>query len=85
MPDMDYSKLLGRIKEYGHTQKSVSENIGISEGQLSQKLSGKYLFKQSEIIKICNLLEIDGIDIGEYFFKPKVEKNSTLEKEKSRS
>ena len=29
MPKMDYSKLLGKIKENGHTQKSVAEAIGI--------------------------------------------------------
>ena len=33
MPTMDYSKLKGRIKECGFTQKSLAEEIGTSEGQ----------------------------------------------------
>lgn len=31
MPTMDYSKLKGRIKECGFTQKSLAEEIGTSE------------------------------------------------------
>lgn len=42
MPTMDYSKLKGRIKECGFTQKSLAEEIGTSEGQFCLKLTGKY-------------------------------------------
>lgn len=71
MPGMDYSKLLGRIKERGMTQKSVAEKIGVSEGQMCQKLAGRYLFKQSEIRAMCEVLGITQTQIGEYFFSPK--------------
>lgn len=73
MPTMDYSKLLGKIREKGLNQKKVAHQIHISEGQMCQKIQGRYLFKQSEIRDICDLLEIDQSEIGEYFFTPKVE------------
>lgn len=74
LPDMDYSKLRGRIREFGYTQQKLASTIGISEGQLSQKMQGNYPFKQSEIEKICCVLEIDSMEIGSYFFTPRVEK-----------
>lgn len=70
MPTMDYSKLRGRIKECGYTQKSLAEPIGISEGQFCQKLTGKYPFKQTEIDRICDCLTISAEEIGPYFFCP---------------
>lgn len=75
MPTMDYSKLLGKIREKELNQKEVARKIGISEGQMCQKIRGKYLFKQSEIRNICDLLEIEQSEIGEYFFTPRVEKS----------
>lgn len=71
MPDMDYRKLLGRIKEKGYTQKELAERIGLSESHLCQKLLGRYAFKQSEMRDICNVLDISGTEIGAYFFSPK--------------
>ena len=73
MPKMDYSKLLGRIKENGHTPKSVAEAIGISESQFCQKLAGNYPFKQSDIQRLCDLLGIGAADIGSYFSPPFVD------------
>lgn len=81
MPMMDYSKLLGRIKECGHTQKSVAKAAGISESHFCQKLSGNYPFKQSDIQKLCALLDIPACAIGEYFFTEKVEKTQLCESE----
>ena len=70
MPTMDYSKLKGRIKECGFTQKSLAEEIGTSEGQFCLKLTGKYPFKQTEIDRICDALKIEVGEIGVYFFSP---------------
>lgn len=72
---LDYSKLLGRIKEKDYTQKSLASEIGISESQLCLKLKGNYPFKQSDIQKICACLEIDPKDIGIYFFTQKLEES----------
>ena len=71
----DYSKLLGRIKEYGFTQKRIASEIGISVSTLSFKLNNKAFFTQNEIRKICVLLEIETAEVGVYFFALKVQKN----------
>ena len=70
MPTMDYSCLKGKIVECGLTQKTLAARIGISEGQLCQKLSGRFAFKQSEILAICKVLDIDMKLIADYFFSP---------------
>ena len=70
MPKMDYSKLCGRIKECGYTQKSLAKVIEISESHFCQKLSGKYPFTQKEIDKICDALKISVDEIGAFFFSP---------------
>lgn len=81
MPRMNYSKLLGKIKASGHTQKSVAQAICISEGQFCQKLSGNYPFKQTDIQRICEFLGICESEIGTYFFQPDVEKTQQLGRE----
>lgn len=68
MPKLDYSKLKGRILEKGLNQKELASKIGISEGQFCKKLSGEYAFKQSEIVRICEVLNIENNLIGDYFF-----------------
>lgn len=80
MPGFNYSKLLGRIKEHGFTQKSVASAIGVNESHFCRKLSGEFMFKQSEIEAICNLLRISEAEIGNYFFTPKVEKHQPMSK-----
>lgn len=74
MPEMDYSKLHGRMAEKGITQKRLAEITKMGRSQLNLKLKGKYAFKQSEIEKICRALDITAAEIGKYFFTPKVEK-----------
>lgn len=71
----DYSKLLGRIKEYGFTQERFASEICISESTLSFKLNNRAFFTQKEIVKICYLLEIATDEIGIYFFTLKVQKS----------
>lgn len=71
----DYSKLLGRIKEFGFTQEEFASAIGISPTTLSLKLNGKAFFTQKEMDKACAVLENDKSEVGAYFFTPKVQKN----------
>lgn len=71
----DYSKLLGRIKEYGFTQESIAPEIGMSVSTLSFKLNNKAFFTQREIRKFCDLLEIETAEIGLYFFTLRVQKS----------
>ena len=64
----DFSKLLGRIKEYGYTQESLAMSIGKDKSTLSAKLKNKGEFKAAEIDNICKLLDIPNDEIGKYFF-----------------
>ena len=64
----DYSRLLGKIKEKSKSNAVFSSKLGISERTLSQKLNNKVDFKQHEIIKSCQILDIPDEQIGLYFF-----------------
>ena len=63
-----YSKLLGRMREYGFTQAGLAAEIGCTTPILNRKLKNKSAFKQNEIISICNALSINTEEIGLYFF-----------------
>ena len=68
----DYSKLLGRIKEFGYTQESLSKETGMTKATMNLKLNNKAFFTQPEIEKIRHLLRIAYDEIGAYFFTLKV-------------
>ncbi len=70
----DYSKLSGRIIEMCGTQQAFSRKMGISEHSISKKLNSKYFWKQQEIKKACEILEIAVSEIPDYFFTEKVQK-----------
>ncbi len=64
----NHSKLLGRIKECGYTQKSLAEAINMSNGTMSQKINNVSNFNAEEMNKIAKVLDISPCDIGVYFF-----------------
>ena len=64
----NYRKLLGKMKENNITQEVLAKEIGLKPPTLSQKLNNKAKFKQSEISKICDVLNIEANEIGLYFF-----------------
>lgn len=68
----DYSKLKGRIIEKFGTQTNFVKKFGVSENTFSLKMNNKVRFSTDDIIKISDMLEIDGDDIGSYFFTTKV-------------
>ena len=68
-----YASLLELIKDRYETQAQFAAAIGLSERSLSRKLNNKQGWKQQEICKACQLLEIEDIDIPKYFFTPKVQ------------
>lgn len=76
----DYSKLLGRMTEFGYTQDSLAKEIGISAATMSLKLNNRSFFGQKEIRAICKVLKICVSEIGVYFFTPKVRKSRTVER-----
>lgn len=70
-----YHKLRGRIVELYGTAGAFAEAIGLSKNSVSMKLNGKKGFSQSDIILWCEKLSIQIEEIGEYFFKEKVQSN----------
>lgn len=64
----DYSKLCGRIVEKFGTQRQFASELNLSEHSVSQKLQNKVNWKQSEIVRACELLDIEDQDIPVYFF-----------------
>lgn len=65
----DYSNLSGRIVAKYGTQYNFAIAIGLSERSLSLKLNNKVPWKNTEIMKAVNLLEIEPEEIPIYFFK----------------
>lgn len=68
MPKMDYSKLLGRMKEKGYTQERLADSLGLSRTSINNKLSNKTPFTAEDIRQIVSLLDISPSKIGAYFF-----------------
>ena len=64
----DYSKLRGRIVEKFGTTQNFADALDIAPESVSRKLSNKTIWKQPEIEKSCDVLEIDKKDIYLYFF-----------------
>ena len=71
----DYSKLLGRITEQFGTQANFSQAMGLSERSISLKLNNKVSWKDEEIARAVELLEIDFNEIPLYFFKYEVQQS----------
>ena len=56
---MNINLLKAKIAEKGETQKSVAAAIGISENSLSRKINGTREFRLSEVLRLCDFLNID--------------------------
>lgn len=70
--EFDYSKLRGRTVEKAGTMKGLAAALGINPATLSVKIHNKAEFTQREIMRACEVLEIEPIDIPTYFFERKV-------------
>ncbi|OFO55632.1 DUF739 family protein [Nosocomiicoccus sp. HMSC059G07] len=68
----DYSKLNGAIIEKFGTQYNFAKAMNLSERSISLKLNGKVTWKDTEIIKAKELLDIPVEEIHSYFFNYKV-------------
>ena len=62
------NKLKGRIVEMFGTQRNFAKAMGMSERTLYLKLDNQVDWKQTDIVKACELLEISKEEIAEYFF-----------------
>lgn len=68
----DYSKLRGRVREMTKTQEAMAAAAGMKEATYSQKINNNSEFKQSEILQICEVLNIPHDQIHAYFFAAEV-------------
>ena len=64
----NYNKLKGRIIEKFGTQSKFAIAMEWSERTLSLKLNGNIPWKQTDIAKAIDLLELSEKDISIYFF-----------------
>lgn len=64
----NYSKLLGRIRECGHTQTSLAKEVGLGETSLNLTLNNKRDFRQDEIERVATALGITAAEYEVYFF-----------------
>ncbi|MGM9598642.1 MAG: DUF739 family protein [Faecousia sp.] len=71
--EYDYSNLCGDIIKCYGTQAKFADALRISERSLSLKLNNKVGWKQDEMIKACELLDIKLSEIPDYFFVSKVQ------------
>lgn len=76
----DYRRLKGRIKEMYGTQNEFAEVVGLSFVSISKKLNNLRQFKQSDIDKITEVLNIPKEEIPIYFFTLEVHKNEQNER-----
>ena len=79
----DYSKLNGKIVEVFGTKKKFAQSMNLSEKSISDKINNKRFWRQSEISKACELLQIPSDEINLYFFKYKVQDIEHVRKEQT--
>jgi hypothetical protein len=63
-----YQKLRAKIVEKYGNQCNFARNLDTSEITVSKKLCNKVAFTHKDIVKWCEILDIDQDDIGSYFF-----------------
>jgi hypothetical protein len=71
----DYSRLRGKIREVFGTQAEFTNGLGINNTTLSAKLNNYTQWNQQEIVRACELLNIDLSEIPAYFFTLNVRKD----------
>lgn len=64
------AKLKGRIVEMGLSQRKVAEEMGLAPTTLNAKINGTEGadFTRSEIIELCDILDIEPENITDIFF-----------------
>lgn len=65
---LTYPKLRGRIVEKYGSQEAFCEAVGLSAVSVSKKMTGQTGFSQKDIIKWCELLDIDIKEVGDFFY-----------------
>lgn len=70
----NYNKLRGRIVEFYGKQSNFAKSLGLSTVSLNKKLNNRVKFTQDEIYKIIEKLNINVVEVYDYFFTLKVDK-----------
>ena len=68
----DYGKLRERIRDKQATQTDRANALNLSTKTISLKMSGKISWKQEEIFKLLQFLNIPNEQVSDYFFTLKV-------------
>ena len=74
----DFSALRQKIADKYNTECAFATQIGMNKHQLSYRFRCLTPFKVEEILKICELLDIETGDIGFYFRTPLVPKEEPI-------
>ncbi len=61
-------KVKAKMVEYGKTQKDIGEALGIATATVSQKINNVRPMDLAEAEKLCEILQINPDQFGEYFF-----------------
>lgn len=64
-----FGKIRGKMAEYGLSQASFADKIGLTQQSVANKLSGKTAFTVRDVENICKLFDISRNEIGDYFFE----------------
>lgn len=75
----NYQKLKGRIIEKYDSQRAFASAMGWSERTMTLKINSGVPWKQADICKAVELLELEESDIPVYFFTPEVQKTELYE------
>lgn len=67
-PKYDYRKLRGKIREVFGTEGEFAKKLNRSQNYLTNVFNGKSYFSQKDIDVGAELLGIDPLEIGPYFF-----------------
>ena len=76
--DTPYTKLIMRIYDKGYTlrgtKKNIAKPLGITSAcfyeRIGKKHRGTRSFRDTEILKLCEILRIPKREIYDYFMKP---------------
>lgn len=55
---MNGNLLKAKIVEKGYTQQKLAKEVGMSGNSMNRKVAGKREFTLSEVVAICDVLEI---------------------------
>ena len=81
----DFSMLRGKIREVCGSELKFGDAMGWSQTTLYAKLNGQVDFKQSEILRACDILDIMTEFIPVYFFTVKVSNSKPEEGDEDES